>query len=78
MAERARVGLQASDNTWFREQIVDTARAKGFWSVWLTVFENDADMCNRLISASPGICRFCYDETYPVSSDCLHKNSSSK
>lgn len=37
-----------------REQIVDTAHAKGFWSVWMTVFADDPAMRNRLLHALPG------------------------
>lgn len=37
-----------------REQIVDTAHAKGFWSVWMTVFADDPAMRNRLLNALPG------------------------
>jgi hypothetical protein len=37
-----------------REQIVDTAQAKGFWSVWMTVFADDPVMRDRLLLALPG------------------------
>jgi uncharacterized protein (TIGR02646 family) len=44
-----------------RDQIVDTAKNKGFWSVWMTVFQDDADMLNRFIAAFPGTCKDCFD-----------------
>jgi len=34
-----------------REQIVDTAQANGFWSVWMTVFADDPVTRNRLLHA---------------------------
>lgn len=37
-----------------REQIIETAQAKGFWSVWMTVFADDLVMRNRLLQALPG------------------------
>ena len=37
-----------------KDQIIDTVKAKGFWSVWMTVFSDDADMLDRLMVAFPG------------------------
>ncbi|WP_374259055.1 hypothetical protein [Aquabacterium sp.] len=37
-----------------REQIVETAQAKGFWSVWMTVFADDPEMVRRFLVALPG------------------------
>ncbi|KDB51675.1 hypothetical protein X805_27020 [Sphaerotilus natans subsp. natans DSM 6575] len=57
MAERARQRLMTCPQAareLMREQIVETAKAKGFWSVWMTVFHGDPDMTARLIAASPG------------------------
>jgi uncharacterized protein (TIGR02646 family) len=37
-----------------RKGAVRTAKASGFFSIWMTVFCDDADMLNRLIDAFPG------------------------
>jgi len=68
MANRAKKRLQGSDVSAFREQIVETASAKGFWSVWMTVFEDDSDMKKRLIDALPGTAKecFCGDDFHPA------------
>jgi len=53
-AERARRNLARCPQEAMKEQIIDTAKAKGFWSIWITVFMNDADMVKRLLAAHPG------------------------
>ncbi len=55
--------LARNYNEDFKELIVITARAKGYWSVWMTVFKDDADMLDRLIKAFPGTCCDCFDST---------------
>jgi len=62
MAERARERLEGNDFAELREQIAETASAKGFWSVWMTVFENDSDMKKRLIDVVPGTAAECFGE----------------
>ncbi len=37
-----------------KAQIIDTVMAKGFWSVWMTVFKDDPEMLKRLCEAFPG------------------------
>lgn len=37
-----------------RRQVVRSARANGFFSIWMTIFAADADMRNRLIDAFAG------------------------
>lgn len=37
-----------------RDYAIKLAQAEGFFSIWMTVFKNDADMLNRLIDAFPG------------------------
>lgn len=54
LAERARRNLTRCPQDAMKEQIIDTARAKGFWSVWMTVFSDDPDMQARLVAAYPG------------------------
>lgn len=54
LAVRARERLARCQSDDMREQIIETAQAKGFWSVWMTVFADDATMCERLLEAYPG------------------------
>lgn len=63
MAERARSRLAAHDTERMREQIVETAQAKGYWSIWMTVFADDPDMRRRLIAAFLGTATTCFDDT---------------
>jgi len=65
MAEHARSRLATHDIEPMREQIVDTAKEKGYWSIWMTVFADDPDMRRRLIAAFPGTATTCFDD------DCL-------
>lgn len=60
-AERALARLAKRDDNEFREQIVETAESKGYWSVWMTVFGHDVDMRQRLINAMPGTAKTCFD-----------------
>lgn len=69
-AMRAKENLTEFDNPPMREQIVDTAVATGFFSVWMSVFQHDADMLLRLIHAFPGTSTNCFDENgVPVNRD---------
>ncbi len=61
MAVRAKDRLRRCDSEEMRQQIVETAHANGFWSVWMTVFEDDADIRQRLLAAFPGTCCECFD-----------------
>ncbi len=54
--------LRDADNPPMRRQIVRSAQAKGFWSVWMTIFRDDVDMRKRLIKAFPGTSRECFDD----------------
>ncbi len=62
MAERAKERLERNDSVDFRDQIAETAFAKGFWSVWMTVFEDDSDMKKRLMDGIPGTAEECFGE----------------
>jgi len=54
-ASEARAELQAQPQLEpLRRVIVKLALARGFFSVWMTVFADDADMRARLIKAFPG------------------------
>jgi uncharacterized protein (TIGR02646 family) len=62
MARHSRMRLQRKpDNADMREQIVDTAKATGFWSIWMTVFADDADMRRRFIEAFKSTSPDCFD-----------------
>jgi len=61
VAQEAFQDLQQSDTPEMRNQIVRNAEARGFWSIWMIVFQTDADMLNRLINAFPGTCKNCFD-----------------
>jgi hypothetical protein len=54
--------LAVDDSDAMRTLAVEVARARGFWSVWMTVFFDDVDMCRRLINAFPGTAIDCFDD----------------
>lgn len=60
IANHARRRLEKVDFVELREQIVETAQAKGYWSMWMVVFEDDHDMLKRLIAAFPGTAADCF------------------
>ena len=41
--------------------VADLAKAKGFWSVWMWVFDRHVAVKNQLISEFPGTCMNCFD-----------------
>jgi len=45
-----------------RDQIIISVQAKGFWSVWMTVFRNYPDMRRRFIESFPGTSQECFDD----------------
>jgi uncharacterized protein (TIGR02646 family) len=53
--------LEAEDTVSLRKQIAFTATEAGYFSVWMNVFEDDADMRRRFIEAFPGTARDCFD-----------------
>lgn len=66
-AERSLKNLQINDTPQMREQIVETATSRGFFSVWMTVFREDSDMLGRFIAAFPGTCSSCFDsQGHPI------------
>jgi len=62
LAKLAKLDLERDSADEMRKRIVETAIAIGFWSVWMTVFQDDTDMRRRLIQAFKGTCRDCFDE----------------
>lgn len=63
MAIRAKERLARCNNDDMKDQIVETVQAKGFWSVWMTIFKDEPDMIKRFIDAFPGTCDVCFDAT---------------
>ncbi len=49
-----------------KDGAIRTAKAKGYWSIWMTVFQNDADMIARLVNASnfKGTDTACFDRNF--------------
>ena len=45
-----------------RRQITRTAVGIGFFSVWMTVFREDADMCRRFIKEFRGTDPCCFEK----------------
>ncbi|MEK8017384.1 MAG: HNH endonuclease [Candidatus Parabeggiatoa sp.] len=62
IAQRARQNLLKNNTPEMREQIVETTLARGFWSIWMTVFQDDVDMLNRFIQVFPGTCCQCFNQ----------------
>ncbi len=60
-AVRAKSRLARNNTQDFKDQILDTAVDKGYWSIWMTVFSDDADMLQRLITSFSGTCGQCFD-----------------
>ena len=66
-AERAKLNLSRQATDSMRDQIIDTATSTGFWSVWMTVFQDYTDMRCRLINAFQGTSIECLDQnTQPI------------
>lgn len=61
-AKHAKERLERRDFPELREQIVDTAKARGFFSIWMTVFGDDRDMRLRLINGFPNTAPDCFND----------------
>ena len=61
LALEARRILERIDNPEMRDQIMQTAISRGFWSVWFQVFHDDQDMRSRLLRWFPGTATDCFD-----------------
>lgn len=49
------------------KSVIQLAKAIGFWSVWMTVFQEDSEMLKLLIEAFPGTRKDCFDDLgHPV------------
>lgn len=53
--------LRENDTPQLRMSIVHVALSRGFWSVWMQVFSDDADMRRRLINSFAGTAKNCFD-----------------
>ncbi len=60
LAARSRKRLAQQDTVTMREQIVD--QADKYFSIWMTVFAEDADMRRRFIRKFRGTCPACFDD----------------
>lgn len=63
-AQEAKQDLAQVDTEAMRRRIAKLAKAKGFFSIWMTVFEDDADMRRRFIEIFPGTCKGCFDAKF--------------
>lgn len=67
IATNSRERLRAHSSAALRDTIVDLARSRGYWSIWMTVFADDPDMRRRLIAGFRGTSAACFDPaTAPV------------
>ena len=64
VAKEAFFDLQNNDTPEMRKQVVRTAQGRGFFSVWMTVFQDDSEMLKRFISAFPGTAGDCFDNEF--------------
>jgi uncharacterized protein (TIGR02646 family) len=62
IAQQARQRLCQKDSSELREQVVETALGRGGFGIWFTVFADDEDMCQRLVSAFPGTAKYYFGE----------------
>lgn len=60
IAVESKRDLSNNDTPQMRRQIVRSVHA--YWSVWMTVFKDDADMLERFLNAFPGTCITCFDK----------------
>ena len=66
-ASRSLKRLNINNTEEMRQEIVEHAYSKGYWSTWMTVFKDDKDMLKRLVERFPGTCKGCFDnEGRPV------------
>ena len=68
LAQNSKDDLSGSPTDEMRRQIVRTAQANGFFSIWMAVFADDPQMRQMLIDAFPGTAKDCFDPiTQPIS-----------
>ncbi|MED4691309.1 HNH endonuclease, partial [Peribacillus frigoritolerans] len=54
LAERYYRQLYENDTEEKRQTIVDLALARGYWSIWMTIFKEDKEMIDRLVFSFKG------------------------
>jgi hypothetical protein len=63
----ARGDLETNDSPEMRRSILQTAIARGHWSIWMQVFQDDVAMRAQLNQWFQGTARDCFDaETRPI------------
>ena len=61
IAQVSKDDLQMNSNDAFRRQIARTATGHGFFSIWMTVFQDDPDVRKLLINEFAGTAADCFD-----------------
>lgn len=61
IATGAKEDLKNNPSDAMRRMIITSAKGTGFWSVWMSVFQDDHDMKQRLIEAFQGTAVDCFD-----------------
>jgi hypothetical protein len=61
IAQESRRDLESTPSDAFRRQVARTATAQGFFSIWMTVFEDDLAVRKLLIQEFAGTATDCYD-----------------
>jgi uncharacterized protein (TIGR02646 family) len=64
LATLKREVLARNNNEDFRETIAELAKAEGFFSIWMSVFEDDPDMRRRFVGALKGTAGDCFDSDW--------------
>lgn len=60
IAHQCKKKLASNNTPQMKDLIVELCKAKGYWSIWMTVFQGDDDMLQRFINAFPGTCCACF------------------
>lgn len=66
LAHRMRDLLASNNNVAFREAIVELAIQSGFFSIWITVFQDDAEMIRRLVESHVGTAKDCFEDDWTL------------
>lgn len=61
IAVQSKQDLEGADTPGMRRQIIRAAGGYGYWSVWMTVFHDDADILSRLILGFAGTGADCFN-----------------
>jgi len=61
IASHSLTRLHQNNTPHMREQILVSARGHGFWSVWMTVFQDEPEVLRLLIQEFPGTALDCFD-----------------